>query len=251
MTRAHWIELLLLTAVAAALAGAVPLHAGRWAWSWDALNHHVYLGYIAESSRWHLDVVAASVQSWQYPYLYWPVYRLSLLDIGGAQAGALWSAGLAAILLPPVWLTSLRLLPATGRAAQAVFERVAACALAGSSVVVLAAVGTTANDPLAIVPLLWAVAIMSAPQPDDRHAAAAAAFWGASVAFKLSNGLFLPLLLMWWWVPARPFLPPRRGVLMAVGAAFGFVAAYAPWGWQVWQQTGNPFHPYFAGLFGR
>jgi len=251
MTRTAWIELLLLTVVAAALAASVPLHAGLWAWSWDALNHHVYLGYIAESSRWHLDVVAASVQSWQYPYLYWPVYRLSQMDIGGAYAGALWSAGLAAILVPPVWLTSLHLLPASGAAAQAVFERVAACALAASSVVVLSSVGTTANDPLAAVPLLWAVAIMTVPQPGDRRAAVAAALWGASTAFKLSNGLFLPLLLFWWWVPVRPYLPLRRGLMLAAGAAAGFVGAYAPWGWQLWRVTGNPFYPFFADPFGR
>jgi hypothetical protein len=252
MTRSAWIELLTLTAVAAVLAASVPLHAGLWTWSWDALNHHIYLGYIAESSRWHLDVVAASVQSWQYPYLYWPVYRLSLLDIGGSNAGAIWGAGLAAGLLPPVWLTSKHLLPSvSGAAVQSVFERVAACVLAASSVVVLSAIGTTANDPLAILPMLWSVAIMSVPMPGDRRAFAAAALWGASAAFKLSNGLFLPLLMLWWWVAEKPHLPLRRGALLAVGAALGFVVVYAPWGWQLWRVTGNPFYPFFAGMFGR
>jgi hypothetical protein len=251
MTRALWIELLLLTVGAAALAASVPLNAGLWAWSWDALNHHVYLGYIAESPRWHLDVVAASVQTWQYPYLYWPVYRLSQLDIGGAQAGAIWSAFLAMMLVPPVWLASLRLLPASGPAAQAVFERMAACALAASSVVILSALGTTANDPLAVVPLLWAVAVMAVPQPSDGRALAAASLWGASVAFKLSNGLFLPMLLFWWWLPARPHLPLLRAAMLAAGASVGFVVAYAPWGWQLWQVAGNPFYPLFSGLFGR
>jgi hypothetical protein len=251
MTRATWIELLLLTAVAAASAASVPLHAGFWAWSWDALNHHIYLGYVAESSRWHLDVVAASVQSWQYPYLYWPVYRLSLMDIGGANAGAMWSAGLAAMLLPPVWWASKNLLPMSGGAMQAVFERVVSCVLAASSVVVLSSVGTTANDPLAVVPLLWAVAIMTVPAPGDGRAGAAAGLWGVSTAFKLSNGLFLPLLLFWWWVAAKPHLPLRRGAWLAGGAALGFGLAYAPWGWQLWQVTGNPFYPFFAGMFGR
>lgn len=250
LTRALWFELLALTALAVALAAGVPLWAGEWSWSWDALNHHIYLGLIAESPRWHLDVAAASVQSYQYPYLYWPLYRISLLPISGATAGALWAGFQVVMVVPPLWLASLHLLPAQGAPWQAVFERSAACALGMASVVVLAAVGTTANDLMAAVPLLWAVAIMAVSQPSDRRAAAAAAFWGVSTAFKWSNGLALPLLLFWWWNGERPGLGLRRAALMAAGAGTGFAVAYAPWGWQLWRQTGNPFYPLFPGLFG-
>ena len=254
MTRAHWIELLAVTALSAVLMAALPLHAGVWGWSWDALNHHVYLGLISETPRWHLDVTAASVQGWQYPYLYWPVYRLTLLPVHGAVAGALWAAFLCALIVPPIWLTSLRLLPQAGNtkhgAAQAIFERSAACALALMSVVVLSSLGTTANDPLATVPLLWAVALMAAPAPSDRRAATAAALWGVSSAFKLSNALAIPLLLIWWWHGPGWRLPLRRGLAIAAGALAGFTLAYAPWGWQLWQHTGNPFYPFFQSVFG-
>lgn len=251
MTRALWIEVVLVTLAAAAAVAAVPLAAGQWAWSWDGLNHHVYLGLIAESPRWHLDVAAASVQTYQYPYLYWPVYRLSQLDIGGAHAGALWSAALATLIMPPVWLAARRLLPAEGSRAQAVFERVAACALALASVVVLAAINTTANDLLAAVPLLWAIALMCADQPSDRRAAFAAALWGVSIAFKLSHALAAPMALVWWWRhPGWP-LPWRRGALIAAGVIAGYAVAHAPWGWQMWLETGNPFHPFLGQFFGR
>ena len=73
MTRAEVGELLLLTLAAAVVAAAVPLCTGYMALSWDALNHHIYLGFIAENPRWHLDVLPASVQTYQFPYLYWPV----------------------------------------------------------------------------------------------------------------------------------------------------------------------------------
>ena len=250
MTRAHWIELLVVTAAAAAGVAAIPLAAGVWGWSWDALNHHVYLGYISEAPRWQLDVVPASAQGWQYPYLYWPVYRLTLLPVDGAVAGALWGAFLAACLVPPVWMVSLRLLPEQGSRAQAVFERSAATALALASVLVLSALGTTANDPLAAVPLLWGIAAMAVPQPNDHRAAVAAGLWGVSTAFKLSNGLAIPLLLVWWWrSPGWP-LPLKRGVWIAAGALVGFTLAYVPWGWQVWQQTGNPIYPFLGTWFG-
>jgi len=250
MTRALWIELSVLTLLAAVLAAAVPIQAGVWAWSWDALNHHVYLGLIAQSPRWHLDLLAANSQGYQYPYLYWPIYLLTTLPLTGVQAGALWSAFQAAMLLPPVWLASLYLIPEQGVRAQAVFQRLAACALAGSSIVVMAAVGTTSNDPMAAVPLIWAVAIMARPQPSDRRAGAAAALWGVGTAFKLSNGLALPLLLFWWWQAQRPHLTLRRAACIAVAALVGFVVAYAPWGWQLWRVKGNPFFPMFTGIFG-
>ncbi len=250
MTRALWLELAALTLLAAAAGAAVPLGAGYLQWSWDALNHHVYLGMIAETPRWHLDVMPASFQTYQYPYLYWPVYRMSLLTGSGAWIGAAWSASQAALLLPPVWLIAHRLLPAGDNARVARLERVAACAFAAMSAIVLIGVETTSNDLLAAVPLLWALAVAAKSPLTDRGATLAALLLGVSVAFKLSNALFVPVLALWWWVPARPWLPLRRGLAMGVAVTLGFVLAYAPWGWQLWQLTGNPFYPMLQSIFG-
>jgi hypothetical protein len=71
-----------------------------------------------------------------------------------------------------------------------------------------------------------------------------------SSAFKLSNALAIPLLLVWWWqTPGWP-LPLHRGLWIAAGAMAGFGLAYAPWGWQLWQLMGNPFYPFFQSVFG-
>ncbi|MBG6079908.1 hypothetical protein [Rubrivivax gelatinosus] len=249
MTRAHALELAVLTLLAAAAAAAVPWSTGYLAWSWDALNHHVYLGLIAESPRWDRDVVAASFQAYQYPYLYWPVYRLALLAGPGAAVGAIWSAFQAAMVVPPVWLISRRLMP-DAKGAEGVFVRALACAMALASTVVLVGLETTANDLLAAVPLLWAVAVALRSHGSKRSAALAAALWGVSAAFKLSNAIYLPVLLLWWWQPERPWFPLKRGLAIAGGAIGGFVLAYAPWGWQLWSLTGNPFYPFFGGWFG-
>jgi hypothetical protein len=248
--RAHALELLVLLTLACAAIAALPMHAGLWGWSWDALNHHVYLGHISESPRWHLDVQPASIQSWQYPYLYWPVYRLALLPIPGAWAGALWAAALVALLLPPLWLCSLRLLPPAETPAQGVFERTVACALGLGSAVLVSALTTTANDPLATVPVLWALALMAVPEPGHTRSAWAAALWGAACAFKLSNALALPLLLVWWWQGGRRPVTLTRALALAGGATAGFVLTYLPWGWQLWQQTGNPFYPFLQHWLG-
>lgn len=250
MTRWHWLELLLLTAGAAAALAAVPVGMGVWGLSWDALNHHVYLGFFSESPRWHLDVNAASIQSWQYPYLYWPVFRLTQLPIDGATAGAAWAIFLCCLMVPPLWVITYGLLPAQAGVWQAVWERSAACALGLLSLVVLSAIGTTANDPLSVVPLLWALALMSMPEPDNRRVAVSGAFWGMACAFKISNALSLPLLLVWWWRGPGLTFPLCRGWALGFGATAGFGLAYAPWGWQLWVQTGNPFFPFFQSVFG-
>lgn len=244
------LELAFLTLFAASASAALALHMGDLGWSWDALNHHVYLGLIAEQPRWHLDVIAANFQSYQYPYPYWPIYRLSQLRVDGVVVAACWSAFLTMMLMLPTWTISHRLLPMPGRPWTGLMLRASACLLAFMSVVILAALETTANDPLATVPLLWAIAIGLRTPSDNRHAFASAALWGVSTAFKLSNGLFIAWLLLWWWQPERPHWQLRRGCALAAGALLGFGITYAPWGWQLWRATSNPFYPLFTGVFG-
>jgi hypothetical protein len=249
-----WLEWLLTTTIISALAALLPWHSGYLGWSWDALNHHVYLGLTADSPRWHLDVMPASVQTYQYPYLYWPVYQLSQWQGSAAGAAALWSAFQAAMLAVPVWLISFRLLPEQSSAAENTILRLMACASAFMSMVVLAGLQTTANDLLVAVPLLWALALSLHPSFNNGRATAAASLVGAAIAFKLSSGLFLPWLLLWCWTPQAPRGLLARGALIGSGAALGFLLAYLPWGWQLWRLTGNPMHPFFGpwlgGLFG-
>jgi len=244
------LEVAVLTMAAAVSAAAMQLATGYLMWSWDALNHHIYLGLIAESSRWDLDVVAASFQGYQYPYLYWPIYRLSLVSGSGAVMGAAWSAFQVAMLTPPLWLACKRLLGVTPRPWVGVAERTAGCVLAGMSAVVLTAVETTGNDLLCAVPVLWAVAIALREPANERRAAFAALLVGASIALKLSNVVYLPLLLAWWFIPFKGRGTWRHGAFMCIGCVAGFTLTYAPWGWQLWRLTGNPFYPFMGRFFG-
>jgi hypothetical protein len=246
MSRRHWLELFAVTLLAAMAAASLPLLNGHLGWSWDAINHQVYLGMTAEQPRWHLDVLAASGQTYQYPYLYWPVYRMALLDAQGAWVAAAWSALQAACVIPPVWLAAYRLLPQERGAAEAAAERVAACVLGVMSIVLWASLETTANDLLAAMPLLWAVAIGLKPTPSGRRLLAMGAMFGVSVAFKLSNALFAPLLLLWWFEARAPYLSLRRGLSLWGGAAVGFLVAYAPWGVQLWTNMGHPLYPFMG-----
>jgi hypothetical protein len=243
MTRHLWFEVVLVTLAAALAAASLPLHNGYLGWSWDALNHHVYLGMTAESPRWNLDVMAASTQTYQYPYLYWPIYRMALLNAPGDWVAAIWAAAQAACVMPPVWYAAHRLLPQQRKGSEAVAERVAACVLAVLSIVLWGSLTTTANDLLAVTPLLWAIALGLKPGGDVSKLPVMGLLFGVSVAFKFSNVLFAPFILAWWFTPDAPYLPMKRGMRLWGGAALGFLIAYAPWGWQLWVHMGHPFYP--------
>jgi hypothetical protein len=243
-------ELLVLTLLAALGASALAWQIGQWGWNWDAINHHVYLGLTAEQPRWSLDVLAAGTQVYQYPYLYWPVYKIAQMSGSGLAAAVGWSAAQAALLLPPVWLMAHRLID-TGAMArwEAALLRSGACVLAFLNAIVLHGLGMTSNDLLAALPLLWAVALQCGHSRSDKLALVCAALWGVSTAFKWSNGLMLPVLLFWWWQSERPHLPWRRGLALAAGAVLGFGLVYLPWGLQLWAVRGNPFYPFFRSIF--
>jgi hypothetical protein len=223
--------------------------------SWDALNHHIYLGWTAEQHRFDLDFVAAGYQSYQFPYLYWPVYKAAASGWTGAAAGVL-LATLQVLVVPAVWMLARTCIPAS-----TLFDvtlRALAVSLALLSSVVLSMFGSSQNDLMAATPLVWAVALAMEPLARSPMAPAAArryvllsgACAGLAVAAKLSNGP-LVVLLPALWLLCGPGVRARLGTTllgcMAVVAAFAL--AYGYWGFQLWEHFGNPIYPFHDGLF--
>ncbi|MBC5782793.1 hypothetical protein H8N03_07530 [Ramlibacter sp. USB13] len=231
---------------------AIPLWLGYLGISWDALNHHIYLGWTAEHPRFDRDYVAAAYQSYQFPYLYWPFYKLAMSGVSGATAGMV-LALLHALAIPPVWLIARATIP--GEDMFAAGMRTIAVALAFMSGLVLSLFDTTANDLLASIPLLWAYALALQPIADPkasalRGAVLSGALAGVALAFKLSNGfLVVALPVLWLWTGGS--LPARAGRCIVAGCALlaGFVACYGYWGWQLWTHFGNPMYPLYDGVF--
>lgn len=236
-----------------ALAG-LSLSDGGIGLSWDALNHHIYLGWIAGSHRLDQDFLAAGYQSFQFPYLYWPAYQLAIHGAGPYQAAVALSA-LHALAAPAVWLIARSLLP--GHSAEAVALRALAVLLAFMSPVVLSLTDNTANDLMAATPLIWAVALATrALEPSVAPAASARlVLWsgllaGVATGFKLSNGplvLLLPLV----WAAGPHSLRARVGRIVAAGSATlaGCLVTYGYWGWLLWERYGNPFYPFHDDWF--
>jgi len=235
---------------------SVPLGLGAIGLSWDALNHHIYLGWVADEPRFDRDFLAASYQSFQFPYLYWPVYKLLQSGVNGRWAGAV-LVTLNVAVIPALWLLARTCVAEKSWYGSAM--RWLAVALALVSSVVLSMFDTTANDLLAAIPLVWAVAL--AMQPWDptrpgwmttRRMVLLSGFCaGAAVAFKLSNGPLVILMPLLWGLQG-PSLKQRTDHVL--GGCFaivaGFVLVYGYWGWQLWVHHGNPIYPFYGQWFG-
>lgn len=259
-TSSHWgwrWEWLVVTLLAWAALSCIPLGLGYIGLSYDALNHHIYLGWAAESQRIGLDFRAASSQSYQVPYTYWPVYKLAVSGFSGVVAGVV-LAGLACLCVPAVWLMARQFMP--GLTWFDVFMRSMAVVLAFLSVVVLSLFGSTQNDVLAAVPLVWALALalqgVGAPAAPRRLSQPACSvvlaglLAGVSVTLKLSNGpLVLVMPLIWLCHSAPPARRLGRVVLGGVAMVVGCLVTFAPWGVQVWAEMGNPVYPLYSQVF--
>ena len=248
-------ELLVLLVVAWVAFVSIPLGLGGIGLSWDALNHHVYLGWIAENPRFDRDFLAASYQSFQYPYLYWPFFKLYESGLSGQCAGVvLVSMNLAVV--PALWMMARTCIPERSWYGSAM--RFFSVALGFMGSVVLSMFDTTANDLLAAIPLVWAVTLAIQPADADRTVrwttwrlvALSGLCSGVAVAFKLSNGplaLLMPLL----WALHGPTWKDRAAniTLGSLATCIGFVVVYAPWGWQLWTHYGNPIYPFYDHWF--
>lgn len=236
---------------------SIPLAHQALGLSWDALHHHFYLGWISESPRFDLDFQAASTQSYQFPYLYWPVYRMAMWGWTGAAAGVA-LATLHATAVPAVWLIARTLLP--GASVFDVGMRALAVLMAFASSVVLSQFGSTSNDLLASIPLVWALAFGLLPLDAARSlrmtplrcAMFSGLAAGLAVACKLSNGPLVVAAMPLVWLLAAPggWLPRLRHAFVAgVFTLLGFGLSYGWWGTQLWQRFGNPVYPFAHAQF--
>lgn len=236
----------------AAAFAAIPLSLGYLGLSWDAVNHHIYLGWVAERPRFDRDHVAAGYQAYQFPYLYWPFFKLAMAGVSGAVAGLV-LALLHSLAIPAVWRIARTTIP--GADLFHAGMRTLAVVLAFLTGAVLSLFDSTSNDLLAAIPLLWAYALglAAVEQHEDlawRGVIASGVLAGIAVACKLSNGL-LAIALPWLWLaaPGMWWTRVRRGFLAGLALLASFALCYGYWGWQLWTHFGNPIYPFSDSSF--
>ncbi|TFY97900.1 hypothetical protein [Ramlibacter rhizophilus] len=229
---------------------AVPVALGGLGLSWDALNHHVYLGWIAQSPRFDRDLLAAASQSSQYPYLYWPMYRLATAGVSGVVAGGA-LASIASLAVPAVWMIARWCCP--GRTWMDFLLRLSGVFLAFMGGVTLSLLDSTSNDFLAAIPLLWAFAVctlLDGGPSDRRKVALSGLLAGIAVGFKLSNGPIALVMPVMWLIGTKAV--PQAAARLSIGMLLSFIGgliAYGWWGFQLWQQYGNPIYPLYHEWF--
>jgi hypothetical protein len=250
-------EMVLVLALTVLTFCSIPLWHGGLGIGWDGLNHHFYLGWIADKPRFDKDFLAAASQSVQFPYLYWPLYRLAAAGASGAVAGMVLAA-LQATLALPLLLLARACIP--GRTLFDLAMRSIAMVLALATSAILLLINTTGNDVMAAIPMLWAMALAIAVRDGARPAwltDARAIFLsgvlaGVAVGCKLSNGP-IALLLPGLWLLAGANWKQRAAHVArgCVGVALGVVLSYGYWALQLWQVYGNPVYPMFDPWFGQ
>ncbi|AMO23127.1 hypothetical protein GCM10027034_44210 [Ramlibacter solisilvae] len=235
----------------------IPLAEGAIGLSWDALNHHIYLGWVAQEPRFDRDLFAAGGQAYQYPYLYWPVYKMAVMGWSGVWAGVA-LASLHLVTVPPVWMLARLCMP--GATVFDALMRAMAVAMAFMTGVVLSQFDSTSNDLMAAAPLVWCLALALVPLDANRPSwftparsvALSGLLAGASIAFKLSNGPLVLVAMPLAWLLASPGAIGKRILLVALGCAMtmlGLCLVYASWGLALWQEFGNPIYPFYDGHF--
>jgi hypothetical protein len=235
---------------------AIPVSLDELGIAWDALNHHIYLGWTAQEHRFDRDFLGAGYQSFQSPYLYWPLFRMAQSGWSGASAGAV-LASLHVVVIWPVWMLARLCVP--GGAVFHVAMRVLAVALALMSSVVLSVFGASMNDLLAAAPLVWAVALAMEPAARGttmapgvvcRYVLLSGLGAGLATGLKLSNGPLAILMPGLWLLCAREWRGRAMGVVLgSLGALAGFVLAYGYWGALLWRYYGNPVFPFYHHWF--
>jgi hypothetical protein len=132
--------------------------------------------------------------------------------------------------------------------------RITAVVLGFSGELLLSLLDTTANDGLAAVPFVWAVALaLLGAAPESRPAwltparcvALSGLTLGIAVAFKFSNGPLAVVMPLLWLACAQAWRGRVLQVVRAGAWSFaGFMLAYGWWGYMLWQHFGNPMYPF-------
>jgi hypothetical protein len=236
---------------------SIPLSKGGIGLSWDAFNHHIYLGWVANEARFDKDYFAAGSQSYQFPYLYWPIYKMAINGWDGLAVGLIW-ASLHGLVSFPLWRLTSKLIP--GDTMEAALFRQAGVLFGIGGLLVLRAPETTANDLIAALPIISAFALVveysAAPQENTRteqgiwRAALVGGLGGIASAFKLSNAVLavlIPCACLFWRLPWRSKM--LVSVTCALSTLVWFVIVYGWWGWQLWEHFGNPIFPFAENIF--
>jgi hypothetical protein len=224
----------------------------------DLKNYHIYNAWALWTGRWSQDFFAAGPWTFFSPLLDIPYYLVAraLLPSHGAYLVAL--AGLPyGALLYVVYLISRRIADSLDIESRDRGAFIIACVLlAGTGAATWSVVGRTNNDitiaAIVLAAFYQVLAGLADPgkEPSPRRVAAAGLLLGLAVGLKLTAATYLPSMAVVIFSVGRGWRNKIRGLVIYGCCAFAvFAVVYGPWGWKLYELTGNPFFPFFNGVF--
>lgn len=226
-----------------------------WSWSagkdmnWDSFNYHYYVAHLWSSERLSNDFLGASIQSYLNPISYLPFFWLNEAGLHSFTISAVLAAVHSLNLVFAAWMTAL-MIPATTPLRQ--LWILMAVVLAALAPVYGYEVGSTFND-ISTAVFVFGGYIAALYAGKELKNSSRLSLWclagmllGVASGLKLTNAIFaiavLPGVLM---VPARL----RSSFALILGGVAGFLIINGHWAWRLWIEFGNPFFPFFNGIF--
>ena len=230
-----------------------------WTWyagkdlNWDQINYHLYTADLLINNRWDQDYFAGSIQSYLNGLSYVPFYFM-VINGWPDLSIALVLASIHFINVALVWHMMPHLLPQGFN--QNTPLKFIACLHALATPLFLLTIGGSFNDPLGSGFVLAALSTLVTARSAGAFQWSLAGFLiGVAVGFKLTNGVYaiatLPLLIATKSQNdsnhVSRILKPIVYFGLSAIAAFCLVHGY--WSWRLWSSFGNPFFPFFNGIF--
>lgn len=232
------------------LGGVLSLLMGQDA-SIDLLNYHLYNPFAFLTHRSAADLIPAGMHSFFNPLLDVPFYFIfSLFNDFPRLAAFLqgWGYGLFLFF---VWEIGA-LLWAECSAPRDILIRLSAFVMAATGGPALSQIGLSSNEVLLAAGgacVLWLL-LKQQRAPSRRNWLMAAFLTGALFGLKYTFGpaaLGLASAGLYLW--CRQGKDRKTLGLCILGGVGGFLLTNGLFMWELWQQTGNPFFPYFNAVF--
>lgn len=215
--------------------------------NWDLLNYHLYTPLAWLDGRLDQDIAVAQLQTWHNPLLDVPFAWMVQAGASG-WAMTLWLSLPAFVAL----FAALRLMDALWPEHRSLLRTLAAGAVAATGVAAWSGTGSSLNDAYVgagmLSALWWIVASRGRRGPW--------ATWlpvgllaGAVAGLKLTAAMYCIGFAAAALVAGPVRELPSRIVALAAGGLFAVLVTWGPWGWRLWEQTGNPLFPYFNDWF--
>lgn len=225
--------------------------------NFDLITYHYYLGYSAFVPRFQLDFLAAGVYGYQSPLPYLALYGLDSIGTPPVVIATLHAAFHALNLVFLYLLTELLV----GKAA-ASRERgtvISLWLLGAIAPIYWTLVGTSFADLLTstlVLAGLWLTGRGVAengrlPPGGSAWIAIGSALAGAAAGARIHNSIYVAGLLcaLLFTRFADRGARARAVAAGALGAFSGWALCFVPWAYRLYEAFGNPFFPFFNGLF--